>query len=229
MSALLLLGGSELRRRWRSVVVLTLLVGFVGAGVLALVAGARRTDTSLARFEQESRAANIEVDVGDASPAAIERFRRSPGIEAMGQLYQLMLVGPGEGFLAIAAQVDGRFGSVVDRGRVIHGRAANLERADELAIGEGLAEQLHVQVGDRLTFPTYSPADLDTIRSNNNLLPEPSGPTVSFRVVGIVRRPLDLGGRGAAGGVVVLTPAFYERYHDQIGSFAGVAPSGPDA
>ena len=104
---------------------------------------------------------------------------------------------------------------------MIRGRAANLERADELAIGEGLADQLDVEVGDRLTFPTYSPADIAAIRSNNNVLPQPSGPTVSFRVVGIVRRPLDLGGRGAAGGVVVLTPAFYERYRDQIGTFAG--------
>ena len=44
---------------------------------------------------------------------------------------------------------------------------------------------------------------------------------ITLRVVGIVRRPLDLGGRGAAGGVLVLTPAFLERYRDEVGSFAG--------
>ena len=49
----------------------------------------------------------------------------------------------------------------------------------------------------------------------------PSGPRVTFRVVGIVRRPLDLGGRGAAGGVIVPTPAFLARYRDEIGSFSG--------
>ena len=82
MGAVRMLGRSDLQRRWRSVVVLTLLVGFVGAVVLALVAGARRTDTSLERFERSSRAGNIEVDVGAATAAQIDRFRHSPGVAA---------------------------------------------------------------------------------------------------------------------------------------------------
>jgi ABC-type lipoprotein release transport system permease subunit len=221
MGAFVMLGRSELRRRWRSVVVLTVLVGFVGAVVLALVAGARRTDTSLERFERSSRAGNVEVDVGDATNAQIERFRHSPGVAAAAQLYQFTLVSTGDNFLAIAAQVDDRFGRVVDRARVIHGRAANPERADEVTIGEQLAKQLHVRVGDRLDFRTYTPADIAAIRENNAQSPPPSGPRVSLRIVGIVRRPLDLGGRGAAGGVVVLTAAFYEQYRDRIGTFAG--------
>ena len=43
MGAIVMLGRAELRRRWRSVVVLTLLVGFAGAVALSLFAGARRT------------------------------------------------------------------------------------------------------------------------------------------------------------------------------------------
>ena len=68
MGAVRLLARSELRRRWRSVVVLTLLVGFVGAVVLALLAGARRTDTSLQRFEHASRVGTVEINAGEASP-----------------------------------------------------------------------------------------------------------------------------------------------------------------
>src|SRR5262249_53213408 len=101
------------------------------------------------------------------------------------------------------------------------GRAANLRRADEVTIGEQLAKELHLGVGDRLRFASYSPADIDVLRVDNSQLVPPHGPPVSLRVVGIVRRPLDLGGRGAAGGVVVPTPAFYERYRDRIGTFAG--------
>ncbi len=37
----------ELRRRWRSTVALALLVGAIGAIVLATAAGARRSDSSL--------------------------------------------------------------------------------------------------------------------------------------------------------------------------------------
>ena len=221
MGAVRMLGRSELRRRWRSAIVLTLLVGFVGAVVLALVAGARRTDTSLERFEQSSRAGTVEVDVGDASAAEIDRFRRSPGVAAAAQLYQFTMVSPGDAFLSVAAEVDDRMGRTVDRARIVEGRTANLRRADEVTIGEQLARELHLRVGDRLRFASYSPADIDALRVDNSQLVPPHGPRVSFRVVGIVRRPLDLGGRGAAGGVVVLTPAFYERYRDRIGTFAG--------
>ena len=220
MGALWMLTRSELRRRWRSAVVLTLLVGFVGAVVLALVAGARRTDTSLERFEQASLAANVEIDVGDATPEQIEQFRRLPGVAAAAELYQLTLVSPGAGFVAIAGQVDGRFGRDVDRARVLEGREADQTKADELTIGESLADQLHLRVGDRLKFQSYSPADIEAARANNVATPDPHGPDVSFRIVGIVRRPLDLGGRGTAGGVVVLPQAFLEKYRDQIGSFA---------
>jgi len=40
------MAGRELRRRWQGVVVLTLLVAVVGAVVLAVAAGARRTATA---------------------------------------------------------------------------------------------------------------------------------------------------------------------------------------
>ena len=63
MRAVWMLAGSDLRRRWRSVIVLTLFVGVAGAVVLALVAGARRTESSaLARFERSTPVtASVEI------------------------------------------------------------------------------------------------------------------------------------------------------------------------
>jgi len=49
----------------------------------------------------------------------------------------------------------------------------------------------------------------------------PEGPRYSFEVVGIVRRPLDLGGRGAKGGVIVPTQEFTREALDEVGSFSG--------
>jgi hypothetical protein len=80
-----------------------------------------------------------------------------------------------------------------------------------------MASLLHVGVGDHLTFRSFSPEDVSTPSTTFAL----HGPTVTLRVVGIVRRPLDLGGRGAAGGVVVTTPAFFAKYKDRIGTFSG--------
>jgi hypothetical protein len=217
MGAVRMVARGELRRRWRRVLVLTLLVSFAGAVVFALVGGARRTDSSLRRFETSSRSANVEIDAGEATPERIDEFRHSPGVVAVAALRQLTLLDPKGRFLPTAGQVDNRFGTVVDRARIVHGRAADLTKADELTIGEALAQQLGLHVGSRLQFTSYSPADVATF----NAPPDAHGPTVSFRVVGIVRRPLDLGGRGAAGGVVVPTPAFVKQYGDQIGSYGG--------
>jgi hypothetical protein len=217
MGAVRMLSRSELRRRWRSVVVLTMLVALSGAVVLALVAGARRTASSLSRFEHDSRAANLEIDAGEVTDVQMRRFRAAPGVAAMGRLYQLPLMLPGGTFPPSAAQVDRSFGTVVDRPRLVKGRLASLESVDDIDIGEGLASLLHVGLGDRITFQSFSPEDVVNAGSTPGL----HGPTVKLHVVGIVRRPLDLGGRGAAGGVVVTSPAFLAKYGDQIGTFSG--------
>ena len=220
MPAVVVLARSELRRRWRSVVVLTLLVAFAGAVVLALLAGARRTNTALQRFDAASRAASVEITAGEASPAQLAEFLRTPGVAAVGEVRQFPLVTHGQ-FLPVGGQVDDRFGTVVDRPRVIEGRLADQSKADEITIGETLAEQLHAGVGDVLRFHSYSPDDIAATRLNNAAPPVAHGPDVSFHVVGIVRRPLDLGGRGASGGVLVPTVAFTREYRDRIGTFAG--------
>ena len=158
MGAVRMLARSELRRRWRSVVVLTLLVGISGAVVLALAAGARRTSSSLDRFEQVSRAANLELDVGDVTPTQIEEFAHTRGVAAVGRLRQLTLIDTEVGFAASAAPTDSSFGRVVDRARVVAGRRADPRRIFDLNVGEGLAERLHLQLGDRVSFLTLSPA-----------------------------------------------------------------------
>jgi ABC-type lipoprotein release transport system permease subunit len=219
MGAIAMLTRSELRRRWRSVVVLTLLVGFAGAVVLALAAGARRTDSAVSRFESESRAADLEITAGPATDAELEEFARTPGVAAIGRLRQLTMVVDDGQFLATGAQVDDQFGDAVDRPRVVEGRLAHLDDPTEITIGESLAEQLGKRVGDTLHFRTYSPADIEALVRGEDA--PPAGPKVTFRIVGIVRRPLDLGGRAAMGGVLVPTTAFYEQTRDTIGSFAG--------
>ena len=148
MGAILMLARSELRRRWRSVVVLTLLVGFVGAVVLALTGAARRTDTALKRFEARSAASTLEIDVGDATPSQLDELRRVRGVSAVAALYQMTLVNDAL-FLPVAAQLDRRFGRDVDRPRVLEGRLADPSRVDEVTIGEALAHRFHLGVGDR--------------------------------------------------------------------------------
>ena len=66
---------------------------------------------------------------------------------------------------------------------------------------------------------SYSPAQVAAIIGGATDPGPPEGPRLRFHVVGIVRRPEDLGLKGGLGGVVILTPAFDRKYSAQIGSF----------
>jgi putative ABC transport system permease protein len=224
MGAVRMLAGFEIRRRWRRVVLLTLLVGVIGAVVLATVAGARRTSTALNRFTASSRTASLELQVGDATPAELRAFEHAPGVAAIAPLRSLALeVSDAPQLTAIASALDTRFNTTVDRPRVVAGRAANPNAAGEVMIGETLAAQLHLRVGDDLVAETLTPAQVATCFAGgcSGTGPAPRGPRVRLRLVGIVRRPLDLGDRGATGGVLVLTPGFTRRYENAIGSWSG--------
>src|SRR5205823_589158 len=132
-----MLAGFEIGRRWRRVLVLTLLVGLVGAVVLSTVAGARRSGSALARFQASSRAGDLELTVGNATAAQMRAFRGVEGVEDFAPLRSGALMFPRAPQLqAIASALDARFGTVVDRARVVAGRAAHPTAVDEVTIGE---------------------------------------------------------------------------------------------
>jgi ABC-type antimicrobial peptide transport system permease subunit len=220
-----LVARTDLRRRWRGTVVVALLIGVVGAVVLSTLAGARRSESALRRFNEWSRTSNLEINPGSITPAQLAAFRATPGIQtvAVVDLFALQPAATGAAQnLAMGAPTDATLGTVVDRARVIHGRAANLDAPDEVDAGEGLASLLHLHVGSVIPMSAWTPAQVRKILASGDFV-APTGPRITLHVVGVDRRPLDLGERGANGGVLVLTPAFDRKYHDVIGSFNGVS------
>ncbi len=228
MSAVRMLAASDIRRRWRSVVALTLLVGAVGAIVLATAAGARRSDTALPRFNTFARSSDVEISVGFPTASQLAAFRRSPGVAAFAQMHAYSLVVKGNENLAIAVPADSAMGDVVDRVRLIKGRLADPTAPDEVTIGEQLAAETHLRVGSDLDADSFSQAQINRAFSGGDP-GGPAGPRVRLRVVGIVRRPLDLGVRAESGGVAIITPAFGEKYHGRIGVFTDVLRVKTDA
>jgi len=205
------LAGSELRRRWRSVVLLALLVGIVGGIVLATVAGARRTSSALARFNSSSRAATVQLQVPGATAAQLRAFGQVPEVSSFGVASGMYVQDPSAQNLTIIAEGDTNIGTVVDRARVMAGRAANPTAVDEVAIDESVAAQIHRGIGDHLDVVSYSPKQVAAALRGANPA-GPAGPRVRLRIVGIIRRPFDLGRRGVTGGITILTPAFYRAY-----------------
>jgi hypothetical protein len=221
VGAVRLLAGHEIRHRWKSALAIALLVGIVGALVLATVAGARRSSTALERFNRESRSSALEISIGQPTARQLARFRETPGIAAMARLrgYSLSVARYEE--LAIAAPLDRSMDVDVDRSRLLRGRRPDPDAPDEITIGEQLAGKLGLDVGDHLRAVSYSREQIEAA-FNGGEFTAPAGPSIEFAVVGIVRRPLDLGVRASAGGVIVLTPAFAPAYDDQIGAWTDV-------
>ena len=214
---------SQLRRRWGSVIVLTIIVGFTGTVVLASLAGARRTSTAMDRFRDETLAPDLTVFLPPVDDATIDGLRGLPGVEAMGVGRQLTASIEGAFDLAVGGPFDNAFGRTVDRPRVLDGRLPRQDRIREVAVPEPLARGLGFSVGDTFVLRTYSPEQvqeiLDGIATDFD---EPAGPHVDMRIVGVTRVPGDLSFEGDAGGLVLTTRAFVDRYGDQIGSFADV-------
>src|ERR1700675_3398928 len=226
VSAVGMLARREIRSRWRGAVMLVLLVGIVGAVVLSTLAGARRTDTALERFDAASRSADVSLFPAIGyTPTSVEMnaLRRLPDVVAATELRSFAVVAnDAPATLVILAKRDRDAGRVVDRDRLIAGRRPNPNAVDEVAVSESLAAQLHQGVGGTIHGSSYSPPQLLAAAQTGALPESPNGPPLSWRIVGIVRRPLDLGNLAAQGGVMVLTRAFDHAYADRIGIFGAV-------
>jgi FtsX-like permease family len=177
----------------------------------------------LERFVAASRASDVTLTGltrgTAATPAQLDAVRHIPGVIGVGVGRGVLLSFPRAPDVSQVAAVDSTLGGEVDRPRIIAGRAANPRAADEVTIGETLAAQLHLGVGDHLDAASFTPAQVAGFYQGIGNFHTYLGPHVRLRIVGIDRRPLDLGVKGAAGGVLILTPAFNHAYASRIGDF----------
>jgi hypothetical protein len=212
---------ADLRRHWRGTIAVALLVALVGGVTLAALAGARRSASSLRRFQEASRASDFQFVVSGYTPAQLARLRRAPGVDGVG-IVELLFVGPKSpafDHIQIAATIDRKLGTEVDRPRLVAGRLANPDAADEINIGEGLAQRAHLGIGDAIETQSMSTKGFAALQRGGPFRFD--GPQPELHIVGIVRRPLDLASLGSAGGVVLMTPAFDRVYRKKIANPSG--------
>ncbi len=218
MAAVWLRVRAELRQRWRAWVGLGLLLGFSVGVVGAVAAGARRTSTAESRFHRELAGYDAYVEnypdpgVAIFDPAEIEAL---PMVASSARV-RLDYVGP-IGDSVIYTGPDARFGTVLERAKVLAGRLPEPTRADEVTIATGMEQQLHARLGDRVQL--HDIADIDP--SLRRLFP-----VSTVRVVGVVAMPNIVGlPRGAApGGVMFGTPALHDELQTIINAAAELHP-----
>ena len=223
MGAVWMCARSELARRWRQVLVLALVVGAAGAVVLAATAGARRTASSFDRFTTSTRAYDVLVFFRQQGPSAVADVRKLPGVEAAALVNAPAVQFADGAFIAAGAPTDDVVFRDIARTRIVAGRDTAPGAPEEIVIGEPLAQQRGIEVGDSLVLVTFTPEQIEALIAEvGTPIPQPEGPRIRMKVVGISRSPVDLSQQGEAGGILLLSHAFTEKYGDRVGSYIDV-------
>jgi hypothetical protein len=204
----------DLRRRWRSLVALALLVALSAGVVLTAVAGARRVDTAFGRLWARTLPGTVVV-LPNQPGFDWAKVRALPEVTALG-LFAVYYGAAVEGMDGVdlgfpPANADAF--RTVERPVVLAGRMANPGRADEAVVTPHFLTAHHKQVGDiltlRLSTPAQAAAGIDASQT------PPAGPRVMVRIVGVIKTPFGLDSPGDSGGVIP-TYALLTRYRADI-------------
>jgi putative ABC transport system permease protein len=213
---------AEWRARWPAWLALALVIGLAGGIVLTAAAGAQRTGTAFARLLQASRAADVSVVANGNGQAYFRALARLPEVSALarvlaGEVGYMSLVLPGGARVpSIGADVstDGRWGTSVDRFKVLQGRMFRPGFADEVVIDPQLAAGYGLHPGSALRLFLVQPGAGNRPARRAIL---------TFRVAGVVMfsnqivpvAPLD------HFPLLALTPAFYRSRAFRFFAVAG--------
>ncbi|MEO5838866.1 MAG: FtsX-like permease family protein [Acidimicrobiales bacterium] len=216
----------DLRARWGSFVTLGVIAGLAAGVVLAAWGGSRRSASAIDRFLTATHASSIGGTSNLVDDETFAKVAALPMVTAGSRAIVFAIVVPelfarGE-FLPFLGDPSGVIGTEVERPLVIEGRRANPDSVDEIELDESVSRVLQKGVGDTITLASITAATMSDFEANGrDGLPEPDGPPLDFRVVGVVRRAYDLVTTDTP--PTLLTPAFTRAYRDQIGSLGSVA------
>ncbi len=220
---------AELRRRWRSTLVLALLAGLAGGIVLASVAGARRTSTAMDRFVEFNRPGTLFV--GNTSEAFDAKAVRSlPEVASTSRAsYVLMAPAGADGEPSVdEAGAINPFLVIQDSGEesnrklVVEGQEPDPDDPLATMVDEEAAEDRHLRPGDTLRMYGYTYEQLQS----GSFADRPTGPRMDLVVSGIFRTPADVVPRPSPPDVVytsskdmLLGRAWYERFGSEVAMF----------
>ena len=216
MLAARLLARAELRRRWRSLVVLGVLAGLVCGVVLAAVLGARRTATAFDRLR--STTAYWDAELEDVPEGLVDDITSLPQVEEHWlQSFDVGRVTSREQVTFVAVQAGAERPPGYYEPIVVEGRMSDPAALDELVVSEQAATVLDLSVGDTFDFAGASPEQFAGFE--RGIVPnEPEGGRVTFEVVGVVQDPLDPLPSPTLR--LLATPAYERALGDQTGGVA---------
>jgi hypothetical protein len=218
---------AELRMRWRSWLGLALAVGVAAGVVLALAAGARRTDSAYPRLLVAERPGDVNSmalrDIGEQrvtlNPAEVARL---PQVAEVARLQDFAVFDGrtaagreirNPDYVQAATYLDPAGWSWLARTKLLSGRLADPARADEAVIDIPMAERFSLHVGDTVHLRFVRPEEAAVWMSGQTPAPS-AGRTLPLRVVGVAATSQSFPPRpqSAGAGYALLTPAFAQRH-----------------
>jgi ABC-type lipoprotein release transport system permease subunit len=210
------------RRRWRSLLVLALLVALATATVLAAAAGARRGQSAVDRLWTGTLPTTVTV-LPNQPGFDWGKVRALPEVAAVSEFpvtfgFALSCCpDAGTGFPPIGDE----YGRTIERPYMLAGRMFDPARVDEVLVTPLFAATYHKGVGDTVTLLLASPKQAN--EQYDGSTGPPRGPVVKARITGIGRSPWLSIGSDTPGqkGAVQASPALYAHYQANIFGTSG--------
>src|SRR5919199_1661286 len=179
MAGVWLRARAELGARWKAWLSLTLMLGLFGGSVIAIAAGARRTDTVYPRFLQWSRAWDVAVPHFRSSKGSSDNVFATVSLARVEALPHVasatrIEIYDTRGAISVNAPLDSEGYRSSTRAKVVEGRLPGLNAPNEVALNWIRAQTLGIHVGEtiHIRFPLFKPVGAHRYDD------------ISFRVVG---------------------------------------------
>ena len=208
----------EVRRRWRSLLVLALLVALATATVLAAAAGARRGQSAFDRLWASTLPATVTV-LPNQPGFDWNKIRALPEVAVLSEFPV-----NGTPFVLTCCPdtsvgfppTGGEMARTIERPALLAGHLFDPGRADEILVTPQFAHFYHKGAGDLVTMRLASPKQLD--EGWDGTTGPPLGPVIRARIVGVGRNVFGsttADGPESKGGVLA-SPALFDRYRANI-------------
>jgi hypothetical protein len=226
---------SEWRRGWGGVVLVGVLIALAGGVTMTAAAGARRADSAIARLQAATNDPQVLVELRNPDVSDLEeRVSQLPSPPELAD--RLMGVNGVKGvsvidFVAARPAADGEWFNAAlgaRRGQaptsmLVAGREFDMDDPYEVMVNETAAAQWG-SVGAELTLTTLDPTQLAVMAGVES--GTPAGPSIPVRVVGVLRGVEEI--TDVPEPIIVATPAFVERFRDQVAMLPGQAQIAAD-
>ncbi len=208
MNAVRLAVRAQARARWRSWLIVAVLIAFIGGIVLGLAAAGRRTASAFPHFVAATNSADAlvysasEFGFPSASIAHLPQVSEA-GVVAFPQALLSLNGRMLDSDWQLVAPATAHFGATIERGRLIEGRWASPNSLDEAVVSYTRSDGVHI--GSILKMSFYTPDQAGDLFDSFGPIPRPDGMQAKVRVVGVAAYASDFPNGGSPSISVYIT------------------------